>query len=119
MELVESRIQAGRWTGLVRLDGPSPGFAVTLGDRALAGLREEPAGDGLVRLVLDLPATVIGEGLQAFLLTAAGRAEVLGRFVLFAGAAVEGDAAAEIALIRAELDLLKAAFRRHCAATGG
>ena len=34
-ELIESRIEAGRWSGLVRLTGPSPGFAVIAGGGAL------------------------------------------------------------------------------------
>lgn len=34
-----------------------------------------------------------------------------------AGTAVEGDLADDVALLRAELDLLKSAFRRHCAET--
>ncbi|MBS0563737.1 MAG: hypothetical protein JSR87_04450 [Proteobacteria bacterium] len=120
-ELIESRIDAGRWSGLVRLSGPSPGFAVMAGGSALPGLVEAPAGEGLVRLTLDLPGSVIAEGAQVFLVTQADGTEILGRFVLIAGDAVTGDPGsdlvAEVALLRAELDLLKAAFRRHCAAT--
>lgn len=118
-ELVESRIQGGRWSGLVRLVGASPGFAVSLDGEELAGLSEEPAGKGLVRLTLDLPSRVISEGMRMFLVRPRGAAEPLGRFVLFAGQAIDGDALAEIALLRAELDLLKAAFRRRFVDAGG
>lgn len=116
-ELIESRIEAGRWSGLVRLTGPSPGFAVIAGGGALPGLDEASAGEGLVRLTLDLPGTVITEGVQVFHVATADGAGILGRFVLIAGDAPEGDLVAEVALLRAELDLLKAAFRRHCRAT--
>ena len=37
---------------------------------------------------------------------------------LVAGEALAGDLRAEIDLLRAELDMLKRAFRRHCLETG-
>ncbi|MDA8740151.1 hypothetical protein N9M73_03340 [Rhodobacteraceae bacterium] len=45
------------------------------------------------------------------------KAEVLARFTLIGGDLVDQDLRAEIDLLRAELDLLKRAFRRHCADT--
>ena len=44
---------------------------------------------------------------------------VLDRITLMAGAALDEDIRAEIALLRDELELLKSAFRRHCAETAG
>lgn len=38
----------------------------------------------------------------------------LARFTLVAGQALEEDIRAELNLLRAELDLLKRAFQRHC-----
>jgi len=120
-ELIESRISAGRWTGLVQMAGSgsaTPDFAVTCDGRVLSGLVVAPASPGVLRLELPLPADVVTDGLQVFLLGLAGAGAPLGRFVLFAGQSADGDMMAEIALLRAELDLLKAAFRRHCRETG-
>ena len=43
--------------------------------------------------------------------------EVLGSFTLIAGEALGDDLRAEVSLLRAELDMLKRAFRRHCLET--
>jgi hypothetical protein len=118
-ELIESRIAAGRWTGLVQtVANPAPDFAVTCEGRVLPGLVVTQVSAGVLRLELPLPADVVVDGLQVFLVGLAGAGAPLGRFVLFAGQPAEGDMMAEIALLRAELDLLKAAFRRHCRETG-
>ena len=45
--------------------------------------------------------------------------EVLASFTLVAGVPLEEDLRAEISLLRAELDLLKKAFRRHVTETAG
>ena len=42
---------------------------------------------------------------------------ILGDFTLMAGDAVADDLRAEVELLRAELDMLKRAFRRHCLET--
>ena len=42
---------------------------------------------------------------------------VRGQFTVIAGVPLDEDVRAEISLLRAELDLLKRAFRRHCAET--
>ena len=43
---------------------------------------------------------------------------VLGSFSIVAGDALAEDIRAELTLLRAELDMLKKAFRRHCVETG-
>jgi hypothetical protein len=48
--------------------------------------------------------------------TASG--EVLDRITLMAGSALQEDIRGEMALLRDELEMLKRAFRRHCAETG-
>ena len=44
--------------------------------------------------------------------------DVLDRITLMAGSALDEDVRGEIALLRDELEMLKRAFRRHCAETG-
>lgn len=120
-ELVESRIWGGRWVGLVQLAkgaAATPEFEVTRDGTPLSGLIVTPMEAGAIRLELALPADIVNDGVQVFLVGFQGDGAALGRFVLFAGQPAEGDSVAEIALLRAELELLKAAFRRHCRETG-
>ena len=44
----------------------------------------------------------------------AATGDALAHETIFAGELVEDDIRAEVSLLRAELDLLKRAFRRHC-----
>jgi hypothetical protein len=44
---------------------------------------------------------------------------LLGSFSIVAGDALAEDIRAELSLLRAELDMLKKAFRRHCVETSG
>lgn len=44
--------------------------------------------------------------------------EVLDRITLMSGAPLDEDIRAEVALLRDELEMLKRAFRRHCAEMG-
>ncbi len=67
---------------------------------------------------VSIPAEVLYDGIQVFLLRDLERDEILGHFSILAGESIAQDALAEIELLRAELDLLKSAFRRHCLEAG-
>ncbi|SFB05045.1 hypothetical protein SAMN05421688_2557 [Poseidonocella pacifica] len=62
-----------------------------------------------------VPAAAISDGAHTLSLTSAAGQE-LARCVIVAGD-LRSDLEAELALLRAELDLLKSAFRRHCVET--
>ncbi len=116
--LTQTRIRAGIWEGVLSGAGPQPPrLEVILQERALPGLLVEPvpgrAGDYAVRV--PIPAEVLNEGVQTFLIRAG--TETLAHFTIVTGVAMEDDLRAEIDLMRAELDLLKRAFRRHCVET--
>jgi hypothetical protein len=66
---------------------------------------------------LPIPAEVLSEGVQTFLIQDKAKAETLAHFTIITGVAMEDDMRAEIDLLRAELDMLKRAFRRHCVET--
>ena len=68
-------------------------------------------------LRVPVPADRIADGVQTFLIRDGDSGEVLDSFALLAGEALSQDIRAEMALMRAELDLLKQAFRRHCRET--
>lgn len=111
--LEHSQIRAGEWLG-VYLSDEEPALEVVHLDAVIEGLRVTPAEPGKWRLSLPIPAATLSDGVQTYLLRTPGTAEVQGRFVIIAGAALDHDLQAEVALLRAELDLLKSAFRRHC-----
>ena len=61
-----------------------------------------------------LPAERLSDGVQTFVIEDATTGDALAHETIFAGEIVEEDIRAEVSLLRAELDLLKRAFRRHC-----
>jgi len=111
-----SRIRAGVWEGVVTAEGTQPPqLEVVHLERVLPGLEITATEDGRWQLRQPIPPEVLGDGLQTLVLRAGDA--VLGDVAILAGQALDEDLRAEIALLRAELDLLKAAFRRHCAET--
>jgi hypothetical protein len=72
-------------------------------------------GDWLVRVPIPLEA--LSEGVQTFLIRNRATGEKLQHFTVITGVAMEDDMRAEVDLLRAELDMLKRAFRRHCLET--
>jgi hypothetical protein len=121
VRLTKTRIRAGVWEGV--LSGlpakPAPRLEVLHLDRPLPGVALQPVPgrelDHSVRV--PIPANLLNDGVQTFLMRQEGREEVLAHFTIVTGAAMEDDLRAEIDLLRAELDMLKRAFRRHCLET--
>lgn len=111
----------GVWSGILTAGELPARVALVLHGRVLAEARLAEDGAGVWRLAVELPRAAICEGAHSLLLIADGGqgldaplpgAQRLGRLDLMAGAPLEGDLVAEIALLRAELDLLKREFRR-------
>ena len=80
-------------------------------------LRETDEENRQRELRFPIPASAIAEGLLTFVISDTFDGEVLGHFSLMAGEAFGEDLRAEVDLLRAELDMLKRAFRRHCVET--
>jgi hypothetical protein len=74
-------------------------------------------GPGVWFLRFPIPPEVISDGVQTFVISDAATNAVVATFSLLAGDVLDHDLRAEISLLRAELDMLKRAFRRHCAET--
>ncbi len=110
-----SRIRAGHWEALWS-GATEPALTVVHQEVALAGLSVAPEGAARWRLRLPIPAEVLSDGVQTFLIRQGD--ETVGRFTIVTGVVLEDDLRAEIDLLRAELDMLKRAFRRHCVETG-
>jgi len=64
-----------------------------------------------------LPLDRVSDGVQTFVIEDASTGDALAHETIFAGDIVDDDIRAEVSLLRAELDLLKRAFRRHCSET--
>jgi hypothetical protein len=119
LTLTQTRIANGVWEGVLTGAIGADALEASHQGQRLEGLTVTPVAgqSGSHAVKLPIPATVLSEGVQTVLLQASG--EVLASFTLIAGVPLEEDLRAEISLLRAELDLLKKAFRRHVAETAG
>jgi hypothetical protein len=119
--LTKTRIRGGLWEGVLSGSEAKPALEVILLERVIPGVTVEAvperAGEWAVRV--PIPAEVLSEGVQTFLIREAGRDETLAHFTIITGVAMEDDMRAEVDLLRQELDMLKRAFRRHCLETMG
>ncbi len=120
-ELSKTRLFEGVWEGLLTAtsdDAGQPDLGVTHLDRPLGDLYLKETGEpGQWALRVPIPVELIGDGAQTFLIFDKITGETLDSFTIIAGDAVTDDIRTEVALLRAELDLLKRAFRRHCVET--
>ena len=120
LTLTATRMRRGIWEGVItnaesgvpqikvtHLDKPVPDFDLT-----------ENTADGNWALKVPIPPEAIADGVQTFVITDQMDGERLGYFTLIAGEALGDDMRVEMELLRAELDMLKRAFRRHCVETG-
>lgn len=120
LTLTKTRLFEGVWEGVLTHAGTQnlqPRIEATHLERALDGVEvtELDAASWLIRV--PIPADVITDGVQTFLIRETARDETLGSFALMSGDALAYDIRAEVTLLREELDMLKRAFRRHCLET--
>lgn len=115
--LTKTRLTAGVWEGVLE-GGPGhpPEIEARYLDRVLPGLRVEEAG-GIWAVRLQIPPDVIADGVQTIVIAEKADGRALDSVALIAGDALADDIRAEMDLLRAELDMLKRAFRRHCVET--
>ncbi|NPD14509.1 hypothetical protein HOY34_04750 [Xinfangfangia sp. D13-10-4-6] len=120
--LTRTRIRAGIWEGILAGSGETPPqLEVTLDGQVVPGhaLTKIPGRAGEYLVKVPVPAEALSEGVQTFLIRRKGGPSepVLAHFTIITGVAMEDDLRAEFDLLRAELDMLKRAFRRHCLET--
>lgn len=119
--LTKTRFREGVWEGLLVAEvkgALSPEIVVTLLDQPVRGVTvTDTAEAGRWLLEVPVPLEAVGDGVNTFLILDGSSDEVLDSFTLIAGEALGDDIRAEVALLRAELDMLKRAFRRHCVET--
>ena len=120
-ELSKTRLFEGVWEGLLTAideNGTKPDLGVTHLEKPLGELLLKETGEPNQWAVrIPIPVDLIGDGAQTCLIFDKDTGETLDSFTIIAGDAVSDDIRAEVALLRAELDLVKRAFRRHCVET--
>lgn len=120
-ELSKTRLFEGVWEGVltaVDKNTEQPDLGVTHLDKPLGELRLQETGEPNQWSVhVPIPIELIGDGAQTFLIFDRDTGEALDSYTIIAGDAVSEDIRAEVALLRAELDMVKRAFRRYCAET--
>lgn len=117
MTLTKTSMVAGVWQGALtgQFDAP-PTLRVTHLNTDVPGVEVQPCEDGW-SVRVPIPAHLISDGVQSFVISEAKTGETLSSFAILAGDALAEDIRAEMDLLRAELDMLKRAFRRHCVET--
>jgi len=121
LTLTKTRIRAGVWEGVLTGATTAPALQVVLNDAELPGVSITPIdarpGEHAVRV--PIPAEALSDGVQTFVIRDPLTGVKLAHFTVITGVAMEDDIRAEVDLLRAELDMLKRAFRRHCLETTG
>jgi len=110
---------AGVWEGVLDgvVDTPPP-ISATHQGAGIEGVTVARSPDDAHWVVhVPVPAELLSDGVQTFVVVNAETDETLNSFTLLAGEALAEDIRAEMALLREELDMLKSAFRRHCVET--
>lgn len=114
LKLDQGRIAGGVWEAVLTGAGTAPVIEALHAGRVIERVEVQPltgkAGRFTVRV--PIPAWALNEGVQTFVVQSGG--STLAQFTLIAGQPLEEDIRAELNFLRAELDLLKRAFQRHC-----
>ena len=121
IELTKLRLVEGVWHGALKHHGRDdwePSIEVTHLDFAVEGvLVEQDRVEENWRVSVPIPADRMADGVQTFVIRDRREDAILASFSIVAGDALAEDIRTELSLLRAELDMLKKAFRRHCVET--
>lgn len=121
LTLTKTRLIEGVWEGVLTREGDGnyqPEIEVTHLQQEIEGVEvTELSQQGEWGVRVPVPAHLIADGVQTFLIRDRKSGDTLGSFALLSGEALNYDIRAEVTLLREELDMLKRAFRRHCLET--
>lgn len=111
-------IRAGIWEGFVDFAGSGaptqPALECWHEDERLDGLSyaADPDVEGRWTLRIAIPPHALRDGVQVFQITDTSTEEILSRFTILTDELFDDGLREEVALLRAELDMLKRAVRR-------
>ncbi|MEO0402242.1 MAG: hypothetical protein AAF214_07685 [Pseudomonadota bacterium] len=119
LTLTPTKMRHGVWQGHIQQSGSGvPQIKVTHHGVDVPDVEvTERDEDGQWLVQVPIPVSAIADGVQVFLIADGVDDTQLGQFTLIAGEALGDDIRSEVELLRAELDMLKRAFRRHCVET--
>ena len=121
LTLTKTYLRNGVWEGIITSTGDAsarPEIVVMYLDQPVEKTElDNGPNTGQWILRVSLPAHAIADGVQTFVIYDKATDSKLAHFTLVAGDPLADDMRAEIELLRAELDMLKRAFRRHCLET--
>ncbi len=116
--LTKTKLQQGVWEGLLTgaASGILPKIDVTHQGKTVQDVTVT-AVEGGHAVQVPVPREAIADGMQTLLITDADTGTQISSVTLMAGEVLDDDLRVEVNLLRAELDMLKRAFRRHCLET--
>jgi hypothetical protein len=119
LTLTPTKMRRGVWEGMISNSQTGvPQVTVTHLDKPVLGFElTENKNENLWLLQVPVPVDAIEDGVQIFIICDVMDGTQVGHFTLIAGEALGDDIRVEMELLRAELDMLKRAFRRHCVET--
>jgi len=118
LRLQRTAVREGVWEGLLTRVGPGEGpprIDICHRDVPLGEAEVTARSDTSFTVRVPVPVNSLADGVQTFVLVDRETGLMLDSFAVSLGEPLGGDIRAEMDLLRAELDLLKRAFRRHCA----
>jgi hypothetical protein len=114
LSVTRTRFAAGIWEGEVHGAGDRrPPVEVIYAERPVPDVSLSADEAGRWRMRFAVPADAVSEGVHTLLIRSADTGETLDSLTMLAGDPMDGDLRGEVALLRAELELLKRAFRRY------
>lgn len=125
LNLTATQMKAGVWEAILSVESGGepyfPDLVVTHLEQPVPDVMvvENPEQPGQWMVRVPIPPATLSDGVQTFVVTDAKTGATLSGFTIIAGEPLDADIRAEVDLLRAELDLLKRAFRRHCLETAG
>ncbi|MEC7259796.1 MAG: hypothetical protein VXW58_18450 [Pseudomonadota bacterium] len=116
--LTKTSLRDGIYTAtLSGVPGDAPDIAVMFRDEPLPEVKVTADAPGTWTVCAPIPTTALSDGTHVFLVIDNASGTRLGDFAVIAGDGADDALRTEVELLRAELDLLKRAFRRHCVET--
>lgn len=118
LSLTKTGFTGGVWQGELRGTSQGAGLKVWRDGKRVDGLSVAAGATSDVwDVAFSVPAEALGDASAVFLFRFQGQVEPLETLTLLSGAALCGDPRAELAALRAEVDLLKTVLRRGLGAT--
>ncbi len=111
-QLTRTRFENGIWQGHLRAQ-TQPDIQVLYRGEDVDGVTLSDVEDGWT-VTIPVPVAALSDGVHSFVISERSTARKLGDFTVIGGEPAADDLRAEVELLRAELDLLKRAFRRIC-----